>query len=354
MRQPDDIAQELLLDREKGAARFMAEYRERLYSVALALCRDETEAEDLVLRTLERVIEKIGTYQERNSFFNWTCVIMLNLYRDLTRGKVAQGTRPVGGASEMDALMEPTGAERIVTEVDSGIVRQVLEGMPEEMREVLLLHYFMDMPVGKIAKFLAMPVGTIKSRLYYARVALGRRLGVKLKQPAVALIAAALFLIAGAATVVVGRHLAGASNLAGGDEPMAQKGTETADAPEATSSVPLADLHAVHSVSSTATPSSGNQSQTQQGETEMDIKQKAKVALASAAVATSLAPPVSAGVSSATSAPMASFSSFATYGAPAASALADGFHSFVSQTIGTDTLPRFNSSEPRGMRIIFR
>ena len=202
MQQTDNIAQELLKDREKGSARFMAEYRERLYSVALALCHDETEAEDLVLRTLERILEKIGDYQERDSFYNWACVIMVNLYRDSTRGKMVQGTVPVGGAAEMDALMEPVGAERIVMDVDSGIVRQVLDRMPEDMREVLLLHYFMDMPVGKIAKFLTMPVGSIKSRLHYARLALAMRLGVKLKKPAIALVAAALFLLASAAAVV--------------------------------------------------------------------------------------------------------------------------------------------------------
>ena len=195
----------------------MAEYRERLYSVALALCHDETEAEDLVLRTLERIIEKIGDYQERDSFYNWACVIMLNLYRDSTRGKVVQGTMPVGGAAEMDALMEPVGAERIVMDVDSGIVRQVLERMPEDMREVLLLHYFMDMPVGKIAKFLAMPVGTIKSRLHYARLALAMRLGAKLKKPAVVLIVAALLLLGATAAVVAVTRTAVDGGAASGD-----------------------------------------------------------------------------------------------------------------------------------------
>ena len=217
MQQPDNIAQELLKDREKGSARFMAEYRERLYLVALALCHDETEAEDLVLRTLERIIEKIGDYQERDSFYNWACVIMLNLYRDSTRGKVVQGTEPVGGAAEMDALMEPVGAERIVMDVDSGIVRQVLERMPEDMREVLLLHYFMDMPVGTIAKFLAMPVGTIKSRLHYARLALAMRLGAKLKKPAVVLIVAALLLLGTTAAVVAVTRTAVDLGAASGD-----------------------------------------------------------------------------------------------------------------------------------------
>ena len=199
----------------------MAEYRERLYSVALALCHDETESEDLVLRTLERVIEKIGDYQERDSFYSWACVIMLNLYRDSTRGKVVQGTVPVGGAAEMDAFMEPIGAERIVMDVDSGIVRQVLERMPEDMREVLLLHYFMDMPVGKIAKFLTQPVGTVKSRLYYARVALAMRLGAKLKKSAVALIAAALLFFGATAAAVVGLVSA-----VGGGEGAAAAGAE--------------------------------------------------------------------------------------------------------------------------------
>ena len=201
MLQPD-IVQLLLHDREKGSVQFVAEYRDRLYSVALALCHDETEAEDLVLRTLERVIEKIDTYQEQNSFLNWVCVIMLNLYRDSARGKVSQGMVPSGGAAEIEAFMEPSGVEQIVSAVDSGIVRQVLERLPEDMREVLLLHYFMDMPIGKIAKFLALPVGTIKSRLHYARLALAMRLGAKLKKPAVALIAASLFLLAGAAMIV--------------------------------------------------------------------------------------------------------------------------------------------------------
>ena len=195
----------------------MAEYRERLYLVALALCHDETEAEDLVLRTLERIIEKIGDYQERDSFYNWACVIMLNLYRDSTRGKVVQGTVPVGGAAELDTLMEPIGAERIVMDVDSGIVRQVLERMPEDMREVLLLHYFMDMPVGKIAKFLAMPVGTIKSRLHYARLALAMRLGAKLKKPAVVLIVAALLLLGVTAAVVAVTRTAVDLGAASGD-----------------------------------------------------------------------------------------------------------------------------------------
>ena len=85
----------------------------------------------------------------------------------------------------------------------------------------------------------------------------------------------------------------------------------------------------------------------------MNIKQKAALTAVAVAVA-GLAPPAAAGVASATSSAMASFSSFVASRAQTALTLEDGFHSFVSQTIETDTLPQFNSRQPRGMRIVIQ
>ena len=180
-------------DRENGAALLLSEYKDGLYSMALALCRDAAEAEDLVFRTVERAIDKIDTFQKQDSLYSWLCVILSNLYRDSIRKKVARGTVPVGGAAQIEPIAEPVGPESMVSEIDGGFVRQALENLPESMREVLLLHYFMDMSTVKIAKFLALPAGTVKSRLHYARLALGAKLGVRLKKSAVALIAAGLF-----------------------------------------------------------------------------------------------------------------------------------------------------------------
>ena len=198
----DDIAHKILHDRENGVAKLLAEYRDRLYSMALVLCRDKAEAEDLVFCAIERAIDKIDTFKNQDSLYSWLCVILVNLYRDSTRKKVNKGTMAVGGATEIEPFTEPVGPDGIVSAVDSGFVRQALESLPESMREVLVLHYFMDMPTAKIAKFLAQPVGTIKSRLHYARLVLGARLGVRLKKPAVALIAAGLFLLAAASAMV--------------------------------------------------------------------------------------------------------------------------------------------------------
>ncbi|MCR5751764.1 MAG: sigma-70 family RNA polymerase sigma factor [Kiritimatiellae bacterium] len=198
----NDIAHKILHDRDNGAALLLSEYKSGLYSVALALCRDSSEAEDLVFRAVERAISKIDTFQNHDSLYSWLCVILVNTYRDSTRKKVVSGTFAAGGAAEMESFTEPAGPESLVSEIDGGFVRQALKSMPESMREVLILHYFMDMSTVKIAKFLALPVGTVKSRLHYARLALGARLGARLKKTGMVLIAASLFLTAVATAIV--------------------------------------------------------------------------------------------------------------------------------------------------------
>lgn len=122
MNQPDNIVQEVLNNRERGSARLLSEYRDCLYSMALALCRDKAEAEDLVFCTIERAIDKIDTFKNHDSLYSWLCVILVNLYRDSMRKKVNRGTMAVGGATEMEPFTEPVGPDGIVSAIDSGAV----------------------------------------------------------------------------------------------------------------------------------------------------------------------------------------------------------------------------------------
>ena len=211
------IVEAIRKDRAAGSERLVVEYKDRLYGIAFGLCGNAAEAEDLVFRTFEQVIEKIDGYREEEAFFAWMHTILLNYYRMSVRGNVAKNTMPVGGLNEMDELSDVTGPETVIAPVDGNILRKAVETLPPEMWEVVVLHYFMDQPVGKIAKILSIAKGTVKSRLYYARLALGMRLGVVLKKPAVALIAAGFFIVAAfAATFMVSEH----PQLAEVDEPV--------------------------------------------------------------------------------------------------------------------------------------
>ena len=203
-----DIIDEIRADREAGALRLEREYKPRLLAVAARFCPDETEAEALVYRTIDEAIRCIETLSDPNAFFGWMCGIMSNQYGKLNRRKI---DGQIVYTDKVPEDMESGGAENVVQAVDATLLREAVEGLPDKLREAVILRYFADMPVMQIARFLTIPVGTVNSRLHLARMALSMRLGAKLKKPAVAIIAAALFLAASAAMV------AGIAALSSGD-----------------------------------------------------------------------------------------------------------------------------------------
>ena len=72
------IVQEILRDREAGAARLVAECREPLYAAAFSLCGDPAMAEDLVFRTFERVLDRIATCRDESAFTAWMKKMLRN------------------------------------------------------------------------------------------------------------------------------------------------------------------------------------------------------------------------------------------------------------------------------------
>ena len=199
-----NILDEIVGDVDNGAERLIDEYGGRLTAAAVSLCGNETDAKDLLWETVDIAIRQIRAYRGEAAVFEWLYGIMQNLYRHSFRRKSATNEIPMADMPDESVEGPFDGTAKIVQEIDAGILRDAVNALPPDMRESVALRYFMGMPIGQIAKFLTLPVGTVKSRLHYARIALAHRLGAKLTKPAVALIAAALLLLCATAAVVVG------------------------------------------------------------------------------------------------------------------------------------------------------
>ena len=185
-----------------GADRLVAEYKNRLYNVAYSICGDEHEAEDLVFCTFEQVLAKIDDYQEQDAFFGWMCTILRNYHKMSVRAKVVRNTVPSGGPDELAGLIiGGTDADGLEVALDGNVLREAVDNLPQKLREVVVLHYFMDLPVRKVAKMLSIARGTVKSRLYCARLVLGAKLCKAMKKPTVALAVAGLFMAAAVSAV---------------------------------------------------------------------------------------------------------------------------------------------------------
>ena len=87
---------------------------------------------------------------------------------------------------------------------DSELVRGAIQKLSPEHREAIVLHYFLDQPIGKMAKLLMIPEGTVKFRLFAARKALAGMLSEQMKRPVVRMLLLFLGLGAFAATAYIG------------------------------------------------------------------------------------------------------------------------------------------------------
>ena len=172
-----EIYEEIRSDREVGARHLVDEYRARLMGVAMGLTPSSHEAEDLVFRTFERVIMKIDDYEPSGSFYYWMTTILVNFHR-MDMRKAAVRPKFTGDGTIPDVAQEETHdiSDLMDFEQTAAAVRQAVRELPEKFREVVVFRYFDEMSVEDIAMVTGLNVGTVKSRLYYAREALYAKL----------------------------------------------------------------------------------------------------------------------------------------------------------------------------------
>lgn len=147
------------------------QYRKVLFGTAFLMTRDHGLAEDMVQEALFRIWRGLPSFRPGGSFKAWLVRILVNEVKQLYRKRRVQ-TAPLGEATALSG--DPDGpAEAMLREEERHQLRQGLERLQEEHREVLILRYYADLTVPEIAKALGCREGTIKSRLHRALNRLG-------------------------------------------------------------------------------------------------------------------------------------------------------------------------------------
>ena len=221
-----DIVEELRQDREKGARRLVEEYKTGLLSLAMRFCHDTGDAEELVNRTFAAVVEGIDGFLEQSSFFTWMCQILVNINANDNRRK---SSGEIVYPGELPDVADESAEGSVYSALDASLLRDAIKTLPAEIRKTVVLHYFMEMSVKDIARFLAIPSGTVLWRLHYARQMLAVKLGVATEKAKKAvrksgakalLLALALCALTAAGAVAIARwgelsERAAVSNVAG-------------------------------------------------------------------------------------------------------------------------------------------
>ena len=162
------VWEKILQDREEGARVLVEDYGARLYATAFRLCLDAQCAEDLVQRTLVRVVERISSYNGDSAFFTWMCAIMVNFRRMDVRRKAANTL--VFDEERLDVPdTKPDPGEMLSRQDEATALREAVQRLPEYLRHVVVMHYFNGFSVPEIARTIQAPEGTVYYRLHEAR-----------------------------------------------------------------------------------------------------------------------------------------------------------------------------------------
>jgi RNA polymerase sigma-70 factor (ECF subfamily) len=149
-------------------AALLEEHHAALLARALRLCADRDRARDLVQDTIERALRKRAAFVPGTNARAWLMTIMANLFVDqLRRRKVVV---EVGLSAEDEVADErPAAAGGAELRITPEQLRAAVGALPVELRQVIDLHDLHGLAYKEIAERLAIPMGTVGTRLSRAR-----------------------------------------------------------------------------------------------------------------------------------------------------------------------------------------
>jgi RNA polymerase sigma-70 factor, ECF subfamily len=137
-----------------------------LYGIARLILRDAELAEDATQDALVRAWRDLPTLRDVERFDAWLYRIVVNACADV-------GRRRRRWRSEITVLTaEPAESDRASELADRDQLERGLRRLTDAQRTILVLHFYVGLPLPDVAAALDIPNGTAKSRLHYAIEAL--------------------------------------------------------------------------------------------------------------------------------------------------------------------------------------
>ncbi|MST34559.1 sigma-70 family RNA polymerase sigma factor [Acidimicrobiaceae bacterium USS-CC1] len=162
-------------------------YMGSLYTAALRMTRNPSDAEDLVQETYLKAYRAFGGFQEGTNLKAWLYKILTNTFINSYRSRKRRPEqteldevedlylyRRLGGLEAVSASR--SAEEEVLEHFTDGDVKAAVESLPEQFRMAVLLADVEGFSYKEIAEILDVPIGTVMSRLHRGRKALQKAL----------------------------------------------------------------------------------------------------------------------------------------------------------------------------------
>ena len=170
----DMLVQAYMEGKDSAFDELLARNQQQLFDFILALTRDKDKADDLFQETFIRAIVKMkdGQYFNQGKFLYWLMRIARNLLIDDVR-KQKKGQAVNISDDELLTVIDcghpyKSREDMLVAEELSGHMRQLMDLLPDEQREVVLMRYYQGLQFKDIAEISNVSINTSLGRMRYA------------------------------------------------------------------------------------------------------------------------------------------------------------------------------------------
>jgi len=174
-------------DREEGAFQeLFSRFRHKIYHTALRILKEEQSAEDALQETLINVYRAAGRFRGDSKIGTWINRITVNVCLEILRKNKRHSQRTEEDVSTYSNLSDErrlTPFEEYRQSEVGEWIEAALEQLGEKHQQVVRKHDLEGFTIREIAEALKVPEGTVKSRLFYGREELKRRLAPFRKNP---------------------------------------------------------------------------------------------------------------------------------------------------------------------------
>ena len=154
----------------------VARHRDKLYARAFSMMRNEDAAIDLSQEAWVKGWQRLKQFQGEASFVTWMTRIVINLCLDQLRKQkrlraesIEQLDEELGGVERQMPIITPNPTERLEQQELRQRIDRAMAQLSYEHRTVLVLHEYEGLEYKEIAKRMECSIGTVMSRLFYAR-----------------------------------------------------------------------------------------------------------------------------------------------------------------------------------------
>jgi RNA polymerase sigma-70 factor (ECF subfamily) len=185
----DDDAERLLIaecqtGNREAFDRLISKYQRRVYTFAYRLTGNADDADDVAADTFVRLYTSISGFRGHSSFVTWLYRVVTNIFLDSRKRKRIRQAQSLDDVVELEESSvqrqydddSPTPHEVAEGKERTAALQSAIASLPEYQRIMVVMYHVDGMAYEEMAEALQLPIGTVKSRLNRARLALRRKL----------------------------------------------------------------------------------------------------------------------------------------------------------------------------------